>query len=459
MPTRERVDVAIVGSGIAGLAAACYLTRRLRHARVALVDHRPPMSHTSARSGDNYRNWWPHPVMTAFTDLSIDLMETIARETQNAIAMTRRGYLLATRRRDTAAVVEELRKVYQDELRHPIRVHERNDRYIADAPEDWAEAPSGVDVLAGNRLIRRFWPALGKEIRTVIHIRRAGDIDGQSLGRNLLEGFVRNGGRRLCGRLVGADVGGGFTLAIESGEGRLNLDCERVVIAAGPDIAAVAALFDLDLDVINVFQQKIAFPDVLGAVPRLQPFTIDLDAHRLDWSAEESSQFGDDPSLVWLTRQLPGGIHCRPDGGSGSNRIKLGWALNAEPGEPTDDLDADPAGYDFFPEIVLRAAAGLQPALSAYVDSPPRQLAHYGGYYTMTPENWPLIGPTAADGLFVVGALSGFGTMAACAAGSIVADWMTGREIPVWAKSLSAGRYEDAALMQELRSRTDRGIL
>ena len=40
-----------------------------------LIDAGQPMGLTSAASGENYRNWWPHPVMTEFTDRSIALME------------------------------------------------------------------------------------------------------------------------------------------------------------------------------------------------------------------------------------------------------------------------------------------------------------------------------------------------------------------------------------------------
>ena len=46
---------------------------------------------TSAQSGENYRNWRTHPVMTAFTDHAIDFLEAIARQSGNRIGMTRRG--------------------------------------------------------------------------------------------------------------------------------------------------------------------------------------------------------------------------------------------------------------------------------------------------------------------------------------------------------------------------------
>ena len=63
-----------------------------------LVDMRSePMSRTSAQSCENYRNCWPHPAVTAFTNRSIDLMEVIANYDNNCIHLTRRGYVLATR--------------------------------------------------------------------------------------------------------------------------------------------------------------------------------------------------------------------------------------------------------------------------------------------------------------------------------------------------------------------------
>ena len=60
------VDVAIIGTGSVGIAVAYYLVRDHDVRRVALIDPLPPMSLTSAQSGENYRNWWPHRVMTAF---------------------------------------------------------------------------------------------------------------------------------------------------------------------------------------------------------------------------------------------------------------------------------------------------------------------------------------------------------------------------------------------------------
>jgi D-arginine dehydrogenase len=108
---------------------------------------------------------------------------------------------------------------------------------------------------------------------------------------------------------------------------------------------------------------------------------------------------------------------------------------------------------------VLRGASRLNPALRGYYASLPRERIHYGGYYTMTRENWPLVGPLKTDGAFVLGALSGFGTMAACAAGALCAACIAGTPLPGYARKLGLARYDDAALMAELNGAASKGVL
>src|SRR5919206_2456438 len=90
-------DVVICGAGIAGIATAYHLTRRgVRD--VVLVDERPPLSLTSDKSAECYRNWWPGPgdAMVAAMNRSIDLLEEQARESGNIFRLNRRGYLFAS---------------------------------------------------------------------------------------------------------------------------------------------------------------------------------------------------------------------------------------------------------------------------------------------------------------------------------------------------------------------------
>ena len=77
----------------------------------------------------------------------------------------------------------------------------------------------------------------------------------------------------------------------------------------------------------------------------------------------------------------------------------------------------------------------------------------------MTRENWPLIGPLGVDGAFVTGALSGFGSMSACAAGALCASWIAGTELPSYASQLSLARYDDKGLMADIENSGHNGIL
>ena len=98
MPTDSSPSVLICGAGMAGIAAAYHLAVRHGVRDVVLVDELPPLSLTSDKSTECYRNWWPGPgdAMVALMNRSIDLMEEMARESGNVFGLNRRGYLYAT---------------------------------------------------------------------------------------------------------------------------------------------------------------------------------------------------------------------------------------------------------------------------------------------------------------------------------------------------------------------------
>src|SRR5690348_13041446 len=91
-------EIVICGAGIAGIAAAYHLAVRRGLRGVVLADERPPLSLTSDKSTECYRNWWPGPddAMVALMNRSIDLLEDLARESSNVFRMNRRGYLFVT---------------------------------------------------------------------------------------------------------------------------------------------------------------------------------------------------------------------------------------------------------------------------------------------------------------------------------------------------------------------------
>jgi glycine/D-amino acid oxidase-like deaminating enzyme len=450
------VEILVIGAGIAGLATAYYLAVQHKRARLLIVDEGQPMALTSAQSGENYRNWWPHPTMAAFTDHSTDLMEDIARRTGNRFHMTRRGYLLVTRDDKPDELLRQLHAGYGASASKLIRLHEGASKdYSPPLSAEWQAAPDGVDVLLGRDLIRQNYPTFDKEIATALHIRRAGDISGQQLGQYMLETMRPLGAQFQQARVVGIAKADRFMVDVIADGARQTIKADIIVNAAGPFAAHIATMHGEELPILNVLQQKIAFVDRNRAVDRKMPFAIDLDGQTLAWSADEREALATSPELARLLEPMPGSIHCRPDGGDQGQWIKLGWAFNSEPTEPTREPELNP----YFPEIVLRAASRLQPALAQYLGALPRDRVHYGGFYPMTKENWPLIGAARTPGVFLTTALSGYGTMSACAAGDLCARAVVGAPSPAFANVLSLARYENKALMDELESAESRGLL
>src|SRR5574337_502753 len=106
-------EVVICGAGIAGVAAAYHLAVRRGVRGVVLVDERPPLTLTSDKSTECYRNWWPGPGddMVAVMNRSIDLLEDLARESGNVFRLNRRGYLFATAEHERVAQFERAASV------------------------------------------------------------------------------------------------------------------------------------------------------------------------------------------------------------------------------------------------------------------------------------------------------------------------------------------------------------
>jgi len=209
----HQCDIAIIGAGIVGIATAYYLKKIQPDSSIILIDSSDPMALTSAQSGENYRNWWPHPVMTAFTDRSIDLMEDLATETNNLINMNRRGYVLATRDDHADQLMDELVAGYSQLSHNHIRVHNSNTQsyHKPDSPA-WETAPSGVDVVRNQGLIRETYPSYDNEIKTIVHIRRAGAISGQQMGQYMLEYFKNNAGEIIRAEVAAIEHSGAYKL-------------------------------------------------------------------------------------------------------------------------------------------------------------------------------------------------------------------------------------------------------
>ena len=90
--------IVVCGAGIAGISAAYQLAVVHECDNVVLIEEGNPLSLTSDKSTECYRNWWPGPdgAMTKFMDHSIDLIEGLARTTDNRFNLNRRGYVFVS---------------------------------------------------------------------------------------------------------------------------------------------------------------------------------------------------------------------------------------------------------------------------------------------------------------------------------------------------------------------------
>ncbi len=451
--------IVVCGAGMAGVAAAYSLAVEYGHDDIVLVEAAQPLSLTSDKSTEAYRNWWPGPdqAMTAFMNRSIDLIEGIARATGNRIGMNRRGYLFATAEPGMAARLEALALTAEGLGSGPVRVHGVRSRCYQPSPAlGFEAAPTGADIITDRNLIRRHFPQLAPETVAVLHARRAGWLSAQQLGMVMLERARAKGVKLLRAKVVGVRLAAGCVRAVEverDGE-RQSLPAGELVIAAGPMQKEIAALIGIDLPVFAERHLKISFQDRLGAVPRASPMLIWLDRQYLPWSAEERAALAGEPETRWLLQQFPAGVHARPDGGGEAATLLLLFNYEAGATDVVFPLPEAP----HYAEIALRGASRMLPALAAYVDAGVRPFSD-GGYYIKTRENRPLIGPLPVEGAYIVGAFSGFGVMAACAAGDLLARHISGAALPDYAPAFLLGRYGEPAYQARLATWGDGGQL
>ena len=444
---------------MAGVAAAYHLAVKHKAANVVILEEASPLSLTSDKSTEAYRNWWPGPdrAMTAFMNRSIDLMEEFARTTDNRINMNRRGYLFATAEASKVSWLHELALTAEAHGSGPVRVHETVlSPYTPSPGPGFDAALTGADIITDRRLIRRHFPYLTQATQAVVHARRAGWLSAQQLGMLMLEAARECGARLMRAKVVGIDTRAGRvrSVRVEEQDELRALEATHVVLAAGPMLKDVARLIDIELPVRAERHQKISLPDTLGAVPRGAPMSIWLDEQYLPWSEEERAALADDKDASWLLQKFPLGVHGRPDGGSASTTLLVLFNYDNSPTDVVFPLP-DPGHYA---EIALRGMSTMVPALGAYL---PRGKRPYvdGGYYMKTRENRPLIGPLPLEGAYVSGAYSGFGVMAACAGGELLARHVMEGPLPDYAPAFLLSRYLDAEYCRRLADWGDGGQL
>ncbi len=441
----------ICGAGIAGITLAYELAVRRGVRGVVLVDERPPLSLTSDKSTEAYRNWWPGPddAMVRYMNRSIDLIEEVAHRSGNVFRLNRRGYVYATADPARAEAFHRAAETAAAQGAGALRVND----YAPAHAEGFASPLTGADLLTDPALIRQHFPYLTEQTAAVIHARRAGWFSSTEFGTYLLDQARADGVELIADTVTAIETTGGAISGVRLAGGQ-SIPAGQFVNAAGPLVNDVNRLLGLELPIFCERHAKLAFHDDQGRIPRDAPMLIWADPQRLPWDDAERAFLAEDPETRPLTEEMPAGAHTRPEGGQGSDVLLMLWAYDAHPAPPRLPPEFDPS----FPEVVLRGLVTMLPGLAPYLAQQRRPMID-GGYYTKTRENRPLIGPLPVEGAFILGAYSGYGLMAASAGAELLADYLTGAASPAYAPAFSPARYNDPAYLARLEMWDDTGQL
>lgn len=406
--------IIICGAGIAGVSTAYYLLKNNNNANVILIDKNQPLSFTTSKSGENYRDFWPQDCMQNFVSRSIFLMKELREiHGEDSFKMIASGYNFISHQKE-----------------NPIFDIEENEN-----------SKNALEEITDTENIKNDFPYFDEKIEKIIKIKNAGKIDVYDLGNLLLREAKKMGLQIIQSEILSiTKIDEDFKVNLESNQ---PLIASKIIISAGPFINNIGNMLGLHFPVINTLQRKFIIPDPNNIIPKDMPFTIYADSQKLNWSQEEIDFFSSDEKLKWLLNEFPGGLHIKPE----TEGIKLGWAFQTEDENP----EWNPRNFDLFPQAVLKGASTFIPALAAYEENIPTPIIEYAGYYTRTKENWPLIGPTKEKNVFVIGALAGYGTMSACAAGELCANYILENEnLPSYAAYFHPSKYENPTIMAEI---------
>ncbi|HSG42188.1 MAG TPA: FAD-dependent oxidoreductase [Anaerolineales bacterium] len=435
-------DAVICGAGIAGVSVAYQLAVKHQMKKIMLVDPLPPLTMTSDKSTECYRNWWPGPgdAMVRLMNRSIDILEQLHQEAPGRLPMNRRGYVYATA--DPSSVERMIAEAKENtELgAGTLRIHRGSPDdpvYIPFSEHGIFDAPDGADILLDIDLIRQHFPHLTEKTLAVLHTRRCGWFSAQQFGMYMLEKAKESGVQLINGRVEDISVENNKVTAIKiEGKDEAQTISTRIFVnTAGPMQRNVGRMMNVDIPVFSELHIKMAFNDSQHAIPRDMPLTIWNDPVRLTWSEEEKEFWAESEDTRWLLEEMPAGVHGRAEG---KGSCLLQWDYRTKITEPVFPIPVD----ELFPEIVLRGMVNVIPGLEVYLSKLP-QPSIDGGYYTRTEENRPLIGPLPVDGAYMLGGVGGFGMQVSCGASDLLAAHITNSELPDYAPAFLFSRYED----------------
>jgi len=413
-PTVRHFDFIVAGAGVAAIATARHLARRVPNATIALVSAHSPMSQTSSLSTECFRNHWPSAAMRSFMTRSIELI-TEQAVASSAFRVTRSGYLFCSNEPGApAALLREARTCPGGDVREVSDA--AGAARLGCAPFSTTGSPqaTGADVYLNAQAALAAFPYLTGDTRAAMHARNAGWVSAQTMGMDMLDQLLeredaRSGSGKvklttlIRGRVVGADTGpgadrvravnvaansaAGVGTPLGAGEQVERIECGAFINATGPFLAsthrallgaagerAPGGLAASALPVSSEVHSKVIFRDVLGVVPRDAPQVILVDAVAPLWKPEELDYLADTAGKAVADRAgsiMAGGAHFRPYGGENSDAMLLlweSWHHGISPPEPPPDSADKFLDHKMYPEVALRGLARMVPGLQAYFD-------------------------------------------------------------------------------------------
>jgi glycine/D-amino acid oxidase-like deaminating enzyme len=378
--------------------------------------------------------------MVKMMNRSIDLMEELAEAHQNVFHLNQRGYLYTTTNPDRIADLEGFGREAESLGAGELRLHPGySEPYHPNDQVGFRNSQTGADLITDRGLITQHFPYLSEKVVGVLHVRRAGWLSAQQYGMLMLDQAKLHGAVLVNDRVVGVSQTDGSVDAIFLASGTA-IYTKAFVNAAGPLLAEVSEMLEIDIPIHHELHQKASIDDLAGAVGREAPLLIDIDRQYLDWQEEDRQLLAEDEESAWLLDEMPSGAHVRPEGADQAHTILMLWDTHTEQVSPILPAPVDP----FYGELAVRGLSKMLPLMETYLDRIPKAYID-SGYYTKTDENRPLAGEMGVPGAYLIGAMSGFGIMAAAGLGEVTAAHVAGEDLPEYASAFSLDRYNDSA--------------
>jgi len=367
-------DVAVIGAGVHGASVAFHLANR--GVRTAVIERTAPAGGPTGRSSAIVRAYYTNAFLARVAGDSIAMFRDFEHHTGRDAGFRETGLLVLHPPEDEATVREVVPRL--------------NDQGIP------------TDLLEPQQVVAE-WPAFDLDgIAIAAFERDAGYADPVLTTQGLLERARELGAEINLGHGVMSIERRGSAWTVSTTDG--SIAAERVLIAAGPWSAPLAAMVGADL-----------------------PLTVERHiVATFAWS---------DDTRVPAHGDLPNGYYFRPEG----EELFLMGPLHPEPNVDPDDFDEHVGTSE-----AERLGAGVvrrAPAL--------RHATARGGWaslYDVSPDWQPVIGEIA-PGVFVDAGTSGHGFKLAPALGAHIADLLTGADADPGLDQFHPRRFEQAGAL------------